>query len=34
MVESRAAAVIQGRSAVCLNEESGAYIESGTMKNR
>ena len=34
MVESRAAAIIQGRNAVCLNEESGAYTESGTMKNR
>lgn len=34
MVESRTAAIVQGRSAVCLNEESGAYVESGTMKNR
>ena len=33
MIESRAAAIIQGRNAMCLNEESGAYIESGTVEN-
>ena len=34
IVESRAAAIIKGRYAVCLDEESGAYVESGTMETR
>ena len=34
MVESRAAAVIKGRNAVSLDEESGAYVESGTTETR
>lgn len=33
MIEGRTAAVVQGRNAMCLNEESGAYIESGTVEN-
>ena len=34
IVESRAAAIIKGRYAVCLDEESGAYVESGTTETR
>ena len=34
IVESRAAAIIKGRYAVCLDDESGAYVESGTTETR